>query len=580
MASLVPPSQEQFDKISHVQAEREADSKRRSVEFKRHSHELRRRSHEHHRHSSERLTETRPTTADMQAKAATTIQRTYRGYRSRRELEGIGIDASTRWVSALQEARFRFLNTPRPRTATGPRESDIGEDTDIRPSSASNNWKKAAIIARRAGHDEIDSSASSSSSSSSSSSDSEHDAKRKEDARKRREAAIAKRKKKAKMMGLQYFLEMVDLKHRYGSNLRLYHEIWKNSATNENFFYWLDYGEGKDMELDACTREQLENERVRYLSWEERQDYLVEVDAEGRLCWAKNGARIDTTEKFRDSIHGIVPVEDTTPIYQNSTTIGIPSNSDSGSGRSSEDSSMASEREIAEAKKYATPGFDNAKGLKKISHLSTATILNKLMRKSVKKNTWIFVADTSFRLYVGIKNSGNFQHSSFLQGSRISAAGLIKIKNGRLRSLSPLSGHYRPPASNFRAFVKNMKEAGVDMRRVSISKSYAVLVGLEMYVKTRRKGKSLLERMSHRKEKLLSPEDARKREEAAKDTSQSAQREREVLEEQAKKEDEEREANKATVKLIQKLHIAPAEPSGQERLREVGKDGSNKPLRQ
>ena len=35
------------------------------------------------------------------------------------------------------------------------------------------------------------------------------------------------------MMDLQYFLEMVDLKHRYGSNLRTYHEEWKKADTKE-----------------------------------------------------------------------------------------------------------------------------------------------------------------------------------------------------------------------------------------------------------------------------------------------------------------------------------------------------------
>lgn len=109
-------------------------------------------------------------------------------------------------------------------------------------------------------------------------------------------------------MGLQYFLEMVDLKHRYGANLRVYHEEWKKADTNENFFYWLDHGEGRLVDIDACPREQLEREQVRYLTREERQYYLVTVDHDGRLCWAKNGARIDTSERFRDSIHGIVPV--------------------------------------------------------------------------------------------------------------------------------------------------------------------------------------------------------------------------------------------------------------------------------
>jgi hypothetical protein len=69
-----------------------------------------------------------------------------------------------------------------------------------------------------------------------------------------------------------------------------------------------------------------------------------------------------------------------------------------------------------------------------------------MIRTSLKKgHKWIFVADTSFKLYIGYKQSGAFQHSSFLHGARILAAGLIKIKDGQLRKLSPLSGHVSPP---------------------------------------------------------------------------------------------------------------------------------------
>ena len=43
------------------------------------------------------------------------------------------------------------------------------------------------------------------------------------------------------------------------------------------------------------------------------------------------------------------------------------------------------------------------------------------------------VADTAYNLYIGIKQSGAFQHSSFLHGGRVSAAGLIKVHNGKLK---------------------------------------------------------------------------------------------------------------------------------------------------
>ena len=320
----------------------------------------------------------------------------------------------------------------------------MDRDQERHPSAARQNWKKIGMIAKRAGGDED-----------SDGSDSELDdapENEQEERRKRRQEERAERQKAAKKMDLQYWLEMVDLKHRYGSNLRTYHGEWKKANTNENFFYWLDHGEGRFIDCQGCPRERLDREQVRYLSKEERMDYLVKIDKEGRLCWAKNGARIDTTEKWKDSIQGIVPDTDDTPAY-------APARAEAATGLQDQDTSSATSEssndgghhhdeeddETARANKYATPELDKAKGMKKVKHVSAATIFNKLLRGSVKKNTWIFVADTSFRLYVGIKQSGAFQHSSFLHGSRISAAGLIKVKNGRLAKLSPLSGHYRPP---------------------------------------------------------------------------------------------------------------------------------------
>jgi hypothetical protein len=391
-------------------------------------------------------------------RAAGLIQRNYRGHRERRMLAGMSLDPSSRWVEAVREAQYRNLVQPRARgeiSKTGkgketlPIEADLQlgdsnvEKTDSyrhrATSSAKQNWMKIGRIARRAGGDED--------SDSDNWVDDENLPENEREAhRKLQIQRKIERQKKAKMMDLQYFLEMVDLKHRYGSNLRVYHEEWKKADTKENFFYWLDKGEGRYIDMQACPRERLEREQVRYLSKEERLNYLVKINKDGRLCWAKNGQLIDTTAKFKDSIRGIVSDTDETPAF--APAHGEASHhshehheDDDDSSDSSESSGDASSR----ANKYASPEYDNAKGVKKITHVSAATIFNKLLRGSVKKNTWIFVADTSFRLYVGIKQSGAFQHSSFLHGSRISAAGLIKIKNGRLSKLSPLSGHYRPP---------------------------------------------------------------------------------------------------------------------------------------
>lgn len=143
-------------------------------------------------------------------------------------------------------------------------------------------------------------------------------------------------------------------------------------------------------------------------------------------------------------------------------------------------------------------------------------------------------------MYIGIKQSGAFQHSSFLHGARISAAGLVKIKDGQLRRLSPLSGHYRPPTKNFRAFVHSMQDNGVDMSRVSISRSYAVLVGLEAYVKTRRKFKHGVEHVKEAETKVVHPEEHKQKQEEQKDKSKSAERERQILARKAEIEEAEK----------------------------------------
>lgn len=85
-----------------------------------------------------------------------------------------------------------------------------------------------------------------------------------------------------------------------------------------------------------------------------------------------------------------------------------------------------------------------------------------------------------------------------------------------------------------------MQDHGVDMSRVSISRSYAVLVGLEAYVKTRRKVKKGVGAVKDAETKVVHPEVYEKKIEEQKDNSKSAQRERQLLADQAEKEEVER----------------------------------------
>ena len=71
---------------------------------------------------------------------------------------------------------------------------------------------------------------------------------------------------------------------------------------------------------------------------------------------------------------------------------------------------------------------------------------------------WAYVAVDN--VFVGIKETGYFQHSSLTagglgrylfqrwrmadqRGRKVTSAGLIEVKDGLVTSLSPLSGHYR-----------------------------------------------------------------------------------------------------------------------------------------
>ena len=400
--------------------------------------------------------------------AAQVLQRTYRGHRERRQLAGLSLDPSSRWTEAIKEAQYRELTRPRPRS------SDLAQGSeDGRASEARQTWRRVGGIARRAGGDAEDAHEEESS-------DGDVPAKRKLDKQKRSQST--------QMMDLSYFLEMVDVNHRYGSNLRKYHAEWKRRGTRENFFYWLDQGEGKDLNLENCPRERLDSMKVRYLSREERLNYLTTVDDQGRLCWKKNGIRIDTSVKWKDSIMGIVPAASHIPTYSENAAAGPPGNPSSGS----DDSAPSSDNDSA-----------SKASKKKTTEVPPDAILNRLVRKASSKSKWIFVADTSFNLYVGIKQSGAFQHSSFLHGSRISSAGLIKIRDGRIKLLQPRSGHYRPPASNFLAFIHALRAKGVDMSAASVSASYAALIGIEGYMK----GKTAIKEARTGLQELVSPKE-------------------------------------------------------------------------
>ncbi|MCJ1402620.1 hypothetical protein MMC11_005840 [Xylographa trunciseda] len=406
--------------------------------------------------------------------AAGVIQRTYRSHHDQARGDELSLDPSTRWTEAVKEARYRTLISPHaPRSPEKEKVSPSADATARTSSEARRNWHRINQITLHARGDSSSTECSDTSSISSGSSNSLTHASRHHLFHRHPKAP---KPWKGKMMDLGYFLELVDLKHRYGANLKVYHTEWKKSPTPENFFYWLDYGEGKEVDLPGLTRATLEKEKVRYLSREERVHYMVDVDNTGKLVWARNREHVDTSEQWKDSVLGIVPKDEEVPDVEN-----LKFHDDDLISKTEEEAQRKEEDE-AERRYPDPPDLKDAKGPRKLFHITPATIMNHLMRSSIKKNTWIFVFSTAHQLYVSLKAPGTFQHSSFLHGSRILAAGLLTVSDGQLRSLSPLSGHYRPTSTAFRHFINWLKDQGVDMSKVHLSKSYAVLIGLETFV--------------------------------------------------------------------------------------------------
>nr|XP_024922237.2 IQ domain-containing protein IQM6 isoform X1 [Ziziphus jujuba var. spinosa] len=87
-------------------------------------------------------------------------------------------------------------------------------------------------------------------------------------------------------------------------------------------------------------------------------------------------------------------------------------------------------------------------------------------RGEPKGSKWIFVLSTSKTLYIGQKNKGTFQHSSFLAGGATLSAGRLNVEDGILKAVWPHSGHYLPTEENFQEFMSFLEEHKVDLNNV------------------------------------------------------------------------------------------------------------------
>lgn len=100
---------------------------------------------------------------------------------------------------------------------------------------------------------------------------------------------------KAQKLALQHWLEAIDPRHRYGHNLHFYYDVWSDSKSSQPFFYWLDVGDGKEVNLESCPRVDLQRQCISYLGPKEREAYEVTVE-DGKLVYKQSGQLLNTNE--------------------------------------------------------------------------------------------------------------------------------------------------------------------------------------------------------------------------------------------------------------------------------------------
>ncbi|TYZ61949.1 hypothetical protein PybrP1_000683, partial [[Pythium] brassicae (nom. inval.)] len=86
----------------------------------------------------------------------------------------------------------------------------------------------------------------------------------------------------ASMLHKDFWLEALDAQHRYGFHLRAFHRAWKDAVApadrrNASFFFWLDRGAGRALELPECSRHALQSRRVEYCDAAARRAYEVQL---------------------------------------------------------------------------------------------------------------------------------------------------------------------------------------------------------------------------------------------------------------------------------------------------------------
>ncbi|KAF8049329.1 hypothetical protein N665_2235s0002 [Sinapis alba] len=179
--------------------------------------------------------------------AATTLQKVYKSYRTRRNLADCAVLVEELWWKTLDAAALDL--------------SSVSFFEEEKHEPAASKWVRARTRAAKVGK------------------------------------GLSK-DEKAQKLALQHWLEAIDPRHRYGHNLHFYYDVWSESKSSQPFFYWLDIGDGKDVNLEKHPRIVLQKQCISYLGPMEREAYEVIVE-DGRLMYKQSMTLINSTDESK-----------------------------------------------------------------------------------------------------------------------------------------------------------------------------------------------------------------------------------------------------------------------------------------